>query len=225
MSKTAIVLGATGLTGGLLTELLIKDASFSKVKLFTRRPTEFSHEKVEEIICDLLDMNTFKDDFIGDVVFCCIGTTKAQTPDKEKYHAIDFGIPVNTAKLAKEKGITNYLVISSMGTSTNSPFFYVRTKGEMERDVLKVGIENTYILKPAFINGRPNEERKGEKIIKSMMSVLDVILIGPLKKWRSTQATEIAKAILQLALKPVDHSEIENIEIKELSKLYTIDSK
>ena len=82
MSKTAIILGATGLTGGLLTELLIKDETFSKIKLISRRATGFEHPKVEDIICNVLALETIKSQFTGDVVFCCIGTTKAKTPDR-----------------------------------------------------------------------------------------------------------------------------------------------
>lgn len=222
MSKTAIVLGATGLTGGLVTQLLLKDPAFTKVKIFTRSPTEFTHPKVEEIICDLLDIQTFKEDFIGDVVFCCIGTTKAKTPDKEKYHAIDYGIPINTAQLAKEHNINTYIVISSAGTSAKSPFFYVRTKGEMERDITNIGIPNIFIMKPAFINGRPEQDRKGEKTLKAMMAVMDFFMVGPLKKYKSTQALVIARAMAQLAKIPKDHSNINNFEIKDLSSAYRV---
>jgi len=163
MSKTAIILGATGLTGGLLTELLINDPTYSKIKIFTRRPTTFSSPKIEEVICDLLDLETVKEQFTEDIIFCCIGTTKAKTPNRDLYHKIDYGIPLEAAQLAKENNIDTFMVVSSIGTSAKSPFFYVRTKGEMERDVLKIGVPNTYIMKPAFINGRPDEDRKGEK--------------------------------------------------------------
>lgn len=222
MSKTAIVLGATGLTGKRLTELLLKDPIFNKVKIFTRRPTGFKHEKVEEIICDLLDLSTFQEQFTGDLVYCCIGTTKAQTPDKKKYKAIDYGIPIETAQLAKTQKIPCYMVISSAGTSPKSKLFYARIKGEMERDLKKIGIQNTFILKPAFINGRPDDIRKGEKTLKIMMKVMDFLMIGPLKKWKSTQAVDIAQAMVQLAKSPVTNTNIENIEIKTLSSAYSV---
>jgi len=98
----------------------------------------------------------------------------------------------------------------------------VRTKGEMERDLSKVGIENTYILKPAFINGRPDDARKGEKALKMMMAVMDFFMVGPLKKWKSTQAKDIARAMAQLAKQTVTHTDITNIEIKELSSAYHV---
>lgn len=220
MSKTAIVLGATGLSGGLLTEILLQDTSFSKIKLISRRATGFEHPKVEDIICDVLQLDTIKTEFTGDVVFCCIGTTKAKTPDRDLYYNIDYGIPTNAARIAKENGIPTFIVISSVGTSTKSTFFYVRTKGEMERDVLNLGIENTYIMKPAFINGRPDEARDGEKGLKKLMAIMDFFMIGPLKKYRSIMATDIAKAMVYLATHPLAQNNIMNEEIKILSEHY-----
>lgn len=220
MSKIAIVLGATGLTGGLLTRLLINDSFFSKIKLVSRRPTGFEHPKVETIICDILQLGSIKSQFVGDVVFCCIGTTKAKTPDRTLYYSIDYGIPTNAALLAKENGIPTFMVISSVGTSTKSPFFYVRTKGEMERDVIATGIENTYILKPAFINGRPDLDRKGEKGLKKIMAITDFFMIGFLRKYRSVMAADIAKAMIYLTTHPVAKNNIMNREIKTLSRHY-----
>lgn len=222
MKKTAIILGATGLTGGYLTEILLEDPAFTKVKILARRATGIKHPKIEEIIGDLLDITTFEDHLTGDVVFCCIGTTKAKTPDRTQYRAIDYGIPVNTAQRAKEHQIPMYLVISSAGTNPQSPFFYARTKGEMERDLVKIGIEHTFILKPAFINGRPDKDRKGEKTLKVFMAVMDFFMVGPLKKWKSTQAKDIARAMAQLAKQPTDHIEIPNQEIKTRSSAYRV---
>lgn len=220
MPKTAIILGATGLTGRLLTKLLIQDSEYSKIKLFTRRPTEFSNPKIEEIICDVLHLENVKDQFTGDVVFCCIGTTKAKTPDRDLYYKIDYGIPITSAQLAKENKIDTFIVISSIGTSEKSPFFYVRTKGEMERDLLKIGIPNTYIMKPAFINGRPDEDRKGEKRLKLLMRISDFFMIGPLKKYRSTQALQIAQAMAYFATHDHTHHNVMNDQIKIASNHY-----
>ncbi|WP_299675822.1 NAD(P)H-binding protein [uncultured Dokdonia sp.] len=220
MPKTAIILGATGLTGSLLTALLIKDPNYCKIKLFTRRPTTFSDPKIEEIKCDLLNLNVVKTEFTGDIIFCCIGTTKAKTPNRDLYYKIDYGIPIEAAQLAKENSIDTFLVISSVGTSDKSPFFYVRTKGEMERDLLKIGIPNTYIMKPAFINGRPDEDRKGEKLLKLLMKVTDFFMIGPLKKYKSAQASQIAKAMAHLGTNYHKEANIGNHQIKTLSHQY-----
>lgn len=216
MSKTAIVLGATGLTGGLLTELLIKDSDFTKIKLFTRSKTPFNHPKVEEISCDLLDVNTFKNDFTGDVVFCCIGTTAAKTPDKELYKKIDYGIPVHTAQLASNHGIQTFIVMSSLGANASSSTFYTRVKGEMERDVLKQKIPDTYILQPSLIGGDRNEKRPGEFLFKQVMKVLNFVLIGPLKKYRSVKPDTIARSMILLSKNGYSQTHIESDIIQKL---------
>lgn len=156
------------------------------------------------------------------MVFCCIGTTKAKTPDQDLYHKIDYGIPLEAAKLTKENNIATFMVISSIGTSEKSPFFYVRTKGEMERDVLKIDIPHTYILKPAFINGRPNEDRKGEKTLKLLMRIMAFFMVGPLKKYKSTQALQIAEAMVQLDKQKPKGTHAETEAIKTLSDAYRI---
>lgn len=136
MSKTAIILGATGLTGNLLLQKLIADASYTKIKLFSRSTVNISSSKIEEHLIDMFALEAQKTLFTADQVFCCIGTTAAKTKDKEKYKSIDYGIPVTAAKLAKTNNIATFVVMSSMGADAKSSLFYNRVKGEMERDIL-----------------------------------------------------------------------------------------
>ena len=114
MKKTAIILGASGLTGGLLLEKLIVDDRYESIKLFSRSSIKGLPNKVKQYIGDLLELAQFKNDFTGDEVYCCIGTTAKKTPDKSLYRNIDYGIPVAAAKLAKANGINTFLVISAM---------------------------------------------------------------------------------------------------------------
>ena len=89
MSKTAIIIGATGLTGGLLLNKLIADDRYDTIKLFSRSSVNNNSKKIKEFIIDLLELQNHKNDFIADEVFCCIGTTKAKTKDKSVYKTID----------------------------------------------------------------------------------------------------------------------------------------
>ncbi|MBQ0740876.1 nucleoside-diphosphate sugar epimerase, partial [Aquimarina celericrescens] len=84
---------------------------YSKIKLFSRSSVGFSHSKLEEYIVDLFEIEIYKNDFTAEEVFCCIGTTKSKTPDKSTYKKIDYGIPVASAKLAKENNIETFMVI------------------------------------------------------------------------------------------------------------------
>lgn len=218
MGKTAILLGATGLTGSLLLDVLLNDPRYATVKLFSRSKIQKQHPKIEAYIGDVLELGSFKEQFYADEVFCCIGTTQKKTPDRELYRRIDFGIPVTAAKLAKENGIATFLVISSMGANSKGATFYIRTKGAMEAAVLSEHIENTYILRPSIIGGKRNEKRVFEKIGIALFKSLGFLLIGKLRKYRLIEAATIAKAMHHLANKKTKiDSILESDQIEELA--------
>lgn len=197
--KTAIILGATGLTGSIVLEKLLLNDAYEKIILFSRNPTGINHEKVKEHIVDLLNLEAVQNDFHADEVYCCIGTTKKKTPDQDAYISIDFGIPVATAKLCKQNGIKCLSIISAIGANPNSSIFYNRTKGEMEQAVLSYGIERTYIFRPSFIGGNRSEKRVGERIGLVIFNFLKPLFIGKMKKYAVINASDIANRMIQAA--------------------------
>ncbi|SRX72697.1 NAD(P)H-binding protein [Aequorivita antarctica] len=215
MKKTAIILGATGLTGGILLEKLLKDPSFEKIKLFSRSSAENNSSKVEEHLINMFQLEDHSEAFKADVIFCCIGTTKANTPDKETYKKIDNGIPVTAAKLAKQNGIKTFIVISAMGADADSSIFYNKTKGEMQRDVLQQNIENTYVLQPSLIVGDRNENRFGEKVATVFMKTFGFLIP---KKYKMIKAETIAEAMLVLAKEGFSKQQITSDEIKKIAQ-------
>lgn len=217
--KTAIVLGATGLTGGLLLDKLVKDDNYKIIKVFTRRTTGNKSPKVKEFIIDLLLLDQFTTDFIADEVFCCIGTTAKKTKDKTVYKSIDYGILVTATKLAKANGIEVFTVVSAMGANLKSSVFYNKTKGEMEASVLEQKIKHTYILRPSLIKGNRQESRLGEDIGNFIANFMNLFLIGSLRKYRSIKGETIATALKNIVvLKPAETIIFSN-KIKEISKL------
>ncbi len=217
MGKTAIILGATGLTGSILLQNLISDHRYDTIKLFSRKKIEGLPLKVQQFVGNMLDLGTFKEAFTGDEVYCCIGTTAKKTPNKETYKKIDFGIPVTAAKLSKENKINKFLVISAMGANAKSNIFYNRTKGEMEQEVLQQNIPNTYILQPSIIGGNRNENRIGEKIGLAIFKLIQPFFIGNLKKYKIIEAENIAQAMINLANSTSTSQIITSEKIKEIA--------
>ena len=216
--KTAIVIGATGLTGRLLVSKLIGDDSYKTIKLFSRRSSEIASPKIEEYVGDVLHLEQFKKDFFADEVFVCVGTTSARTKDRRVYHAIDFGIPVSAARMAKENSIPVFMVISALGSNPGSRIFYNRTKGEMEQAVLEQEISSTYILRPSLILGQREEGRFGESLGAVFLKVLQVFLQGNLKKYRAIKAESIAAAMIELAGSLPDKQIIDSDLIQKLGE-------
>jgi len=176
------------------------------------------HEKLEEHFCDLLQIEQAEQWFAVDEVYCCIGTTAAKTPDKDLYRRIDFGIPVAAARLCKQAGVGTLLVISAMGADSKSPVFYNRTKGEMEDAVRAVGVERLYILRPSLIGGERKEPRTGESIARSVLQLVEPLMIGGLRKYRAIEPQTIAGAMLWLANSDVPETVLLSDAIEEIGR-------
>lgn len=217
MSKSAILLGASGAVGSELLKLLLADSRYDTVKLFSRSKSHMTNAKIEEHTIDLFELDKYKAVFTADEVYCCIGTTKAQTPDKDTYHKIDFVIPVTAAKLAKENGIKTYVVVSAIGADAESRIFYNRTKGEMQDAVLNENIVKTYILQPSLIVAERKDKRIAEKIAQRFMWLLNPLLFGNAAKFKSIKAHDIAKAMLWLANNDYHKTIVTSDKIREVS--------
>ena len=214
MTQTAILLGATGLVGSKLLDNLLNDDAYSTVKVFTRRDIGVTHAKLEQIKLNLFNLENFESQFTGDVVFCCIGTTKAKTPDKTEYKKIDCGIPLDAAKLAGKLDIPKFLVISAMGANHKSSIFYNRVKGEMERAVDFYHNDESYFFRPALISGQRKESRLWEKFGQTVFSIINPILP---KNYKSIRATTIAEAMLKVSKEGYKKSKIPSGEIRTLA--------
>ncbi|MFB9051882.1 NAD(P)H-binding protein [Formosa undariae] len=220
MGKTAIVLGATGLTGSHLVKSLLTNSDYSRIVLFSRSTCGIQHAKITEYLIDLFDLESYKTLFKADVVFCCIGTTKSKTPDKTIYHKVDYGIPVAAANLCVQNSINRFICISALGADAKSNVFYNRTKGEMEAVVLSLNIENTYMLQPSLITGGREEFRLGEYIGKIVMRITAPFFIGKLKNYKPIESKSIALAMLWLAENTYKLQCIPSKEIKEIAIKY-----
>ncbi|MBL56419.1 MAG: nucleoside-diphosphate sugar epimerase [Flavobacteriales bacterium] len=217
--KSAIILGATGLTGSYILNKLLKRNDYSKIIVFSRRELDIVDQKLEVIICDLLNLEEQKEKFKADEVYVCVGTTNNKTPNKKLYRAIDFGIPVTAAQLCRENGIEKIAVISSLGANHKSTTFYIKTKGEMESSVLDMNISNTFLLRPSLILGRRKESRMGESLGKILFLLVNPFLFGPLKKYKSIRSETLADAMINLCNhKFNDQGIIESDRIQEVGK-------
>jgi len=210
MQKTAIILGATGLTGSLVLEQLLSDANYGTIKLFSRAPTSISHPKVKEYIGSLLVLEDFKEDLIGDELYICIGTTKKKTPNQEQYRKIDLGIPAQAVEICKNNGISKVAVVSAIGANAKSSITYNKIKGEMEHAVLTAEIEHTYILRPSFIAGNRQEHRAGEELGIAVFKCLKFFIP---KKYRAVEARAIALKMIELCNSKAPSKIIESNEI------------
>jgi len=199
MAKTAIIAGATGLTGGLLLDLLLKDDEYEKVIVLTRKNLYATNPKISEIICDLTTLPQVENEIKGDVLFCCLGTTIKKAGTQDAFKQVDYNYPVELAKVAKKNEIPEFIVISALGAKPDSLIFYNKVKGEMERDIAALNLPAFHIIQPSLIIGERKESRMGEGIAQKLAPLYDKLLIGGLRKYKSIEAGQIARAMLAIA--------------------------
>jgi uncharacterized protein YbjT (DUF2867 family) len=202
MSKiqTAIVFGASGLVGSNLVKELVNNVDYNKVILIVRKPLVIVSPKIQEIQLDKFeDLDITEIQLSEAKVFCCLGTTIKKAGSKEEFKKVDYELPLKAAIWAKNSGFGTFIAISSIGANAQSGNFYLKTKGEMEESIKALAITRTVFVRPSLLMGTRDEFRLAEEIAKMFSGVMNVLLNGPLKKYRPIKASRVAKAMVILA--------------------------
>jgi uncharacterized protein YbjT (DUF2867 family) len=202
VQKNVLLIGASGLIGSELVQLLIRDDKIKTVKVFVRKTLAITDQKLREILVDFEHLEDFKHEFQGDALFCCIGTTRKKTPDLAAYKAIDYGIVLAVANLARSNQVPQVHLVSAIGAAVSSKIFYNRLKGEIEKDLLKLDFPTIVIYQPAMLIGKRNESRPAEFIAQKLMPFFDVFLLGKAQKYHSIEAKKVAESMLDNLHKP-----------------------
>lgn len=197
----AIVIGATGLVGNLILKELLSDDDFSEVRIFVRRPTGIINPKLKETVNPLKDIVPMSSEIQGDVLFNALGTTIKQAGSKEEQQRIDRDLPVKFAKIASENGVRLMVNVSSAGASINGGF-YLKTKAEMEKGTEEFFPGKVFHFRPGLLIGKRKDFRFFERIAFGVMKVIDPVLVGSSKKYRSMPTDKLAKAMVNLSKNP-----------------------
>jgi uncharacterized protein YbjT (DUF2867 family) len=197
--KKAILFGASGFIGGYLLDELLKDADYEKVTIVVRRNLTIHHPKLEIVIGDYRSLPGLWGNLVADEIFIALGTTKKNTPDRNEYYQADHDYPVLAAKIAKENGAKSVFVVTAVGADANSGIFYIKTKGEVERDIIALDFEHTHIFRPSMLMGNRKEHRPAEKALIRIWSVINRIFIGKLNRYRGIDGAAVAKAMINAA--------------------------
>lgn len=168
-SKTAVVLGATGLVGGQLLGRLLDDPRYGRVVALTRRALERAHDKLTVHVVDFRDLPSFADRVRGDVLFSALGSTKKKAGTNEARYEVDYTFQYTVAQAAAQNGVPTYALVSATGANPSSASFYLKMRGELERDVQKLPFARTRILRPGFLAGERDESRPGEEAAISVL--------------------------------------------------------
>ena len=192
-----LLLGATGLVGSRTLKLALSNDVFSEVIAPTRNPLAPRNRLVNPVTSRIEELTPALTSYKPDAVICALGTTRAKAGSKEAFRYVDYELPIAIGKAAHSAGVATYAIVTAMGASANSMSFYYRTKGEVERDIQKIGFQSLTICKPSLIGGERNEARSAEGVALTVLRLLAPILP---KKLHVNPADVIAAALLNTAI-------------------------
>lgn len=195
MSKTALVIGATGATGKDLVAQLLEDLAFDNVHIFVRRDVDLHHDKLHVHVVDFDKLVEWKELLQGDVLFSALGTTIKKAGSQQAQWKIDYTYQYEVAKAAKANGVETMALVSSAWATAGSKVFYTRMKGQLEEDVKNLGFRSLSIMRPPSLI-RKDTDRFGEKISVSLLQALNKI--GLLKSLRPMPTAQVAEAMIAM---------------------------
>ena len=192
---TITLFGATGLIGNEILKLLENDSGFEKINVVSRRPLELKSKKSNLYIIDFKNFNSYLNVIDGsDVVLAAIGTTQSKVGfNKKKYREIDFDIISNAVKACKEKNVKHFSFVSSAGADINNKSFYLKLKGEIEKEVESKQLNSSTVYRPSLLLGDRKENRFGEKVAQIIIPLISFLFPN---NYKPIKACDVAKAMV-----------------------------
>ena len=153
MSRSALLIGTTGLVGGRLLSRLLAHPEYDRVIAWVRRPVSLQIHKFSQLVVDFDRLADFAAQFDAQDVYVALGTTIKKAGSQEAFRRVDHDYPLALARIAKERGAQRFLLVSSLGADASSRVFYSRVKGEVEQAIASVAIPQTWFFRPSLLTG------------------------------------------------------------------------
>ncbi|MEM5547268.1 NAD(P)H-binding protein [Pseudoalteromonas fuliginea] len=198
MTKTAVLIGATGLVGNELLHKLLNSEHYTKVVTLSRRALPILHAKLVNHVIDFEKLTQYVELFKGDVLFSCLGTTRKQAGSIQAQRKVDFDYQFIAAQLAACNGVTHYCLVSSSGANTHSNSPYLKMKGELEQHIKALAFDKVSIFQPSLLLGDREQFRVAEKIGSIIFPVITRFAF--LKRYKPRTGEQVAQKILSVSL-------------------------
>lgn len=208
--KSALIMGASGLVGKSLLEVILSKGDYTKVKVVLRRPINLTFDKRVKIIVitDFEALDAHAEDLLADDVFCCLGSTMNKAGSKSSFEKSDLVYPLKIATINQSNpNFKNYLIITAQGANEKSLFYYNQVKGRCEQSLLALNLPGLKVFRPSLLLGVRIEKRWGEFFFKFLIQSVSIPLklVGISTFW-TINATTVANAMLKIAMNEKRHT-------------------
>lgn len=193
---TLLLVGATGVVGRNALRMALADSRIERIVAPTRRPLD-QHPKLHNPQVDFDRLPVDADWWRVTSVVCAFGTTQAKAGSAEAFRKVDHDYPLQVAQITRRAGANCFALCSSTGADATSRFTYLRTKGELEDDLCKLGFPSVTILRPGFIAGERSDRRPLEIVVGELLRRLQPVIP---KRFRLNPATAVARLLIEGAV-------------------------
>ncbi|MCB1179544.1 MAG: NAD(P)H-binding protein [Leptospiraceae bacterium] len=210
MSKSIVMMGATGAVGQETLKTLLQMPEVTKLTLLGRRKSEdISDNKVTQHIIDIHNPETYKEFISGhDTAICTLGVGEPSKMSKEEFLKIDKEAVLKFGQACKEHGVKHFELLGAIGTNSSSMSFYLRAKGELEDGLRELKFERLSLFRPSMILTPTNRYGISQFIVLHTWPILNPFLIGPLKPFRGIKVEELGRAMAKNILENEKGEEI-----------------
>ena|SRR3990167_4432540 len=198
-----VLIGSTGLVGRKLIDACIGRGNVRLIAVARREVKLPQGARMELVVADPKDWGEVIAGIAPDVLINALGTTWKQAgKDEAAFRAVDQQLVINAARAAQRAGVRQLVSVSSVGADARSKKFYLRVKGEVEKELSTVGFKRLDVMRPGLLRGaRIDDSRPIEAIAQAIAPLVDPFLIGKWRPYRSVSAEMVAQAALGLAMR------------------------
>ncbi|MCT4643978.1 MAG: NAD(P)H-binding protein [Carboxylicivirga sp.] len=165
----------------------------------------------------LVDFNELEaTSFAGQAVIVTLGTTQAKAGSAEAFIAVDYELVKKVAVWAKEQGVKEFHVISSIDAQENARGLYLQTKWKMEQTVAELNFEKLCIYRPSLYADLDRKLVRINEVASIPLLSLFASLTKKTLKYRPIKTDVIAKKVV----KAVDE-DLSGKNIFESDKIYS----
>lgn len=196
------IVGATGLVGRSIIEQAVGREDVRLLAIARREMKLPNGAAMEMFVADPEDWGEVMARVQPQVLINALGTTMKKAGSEEAFRAVDQQLVIHAAQAAFDNGVKRMISVSSIGADAYSKNFYLKVKGETERDLMKLGFDRLDIFQPGLLRGaRADDPRMAERAGMLVSPVADLMMHGKYRKYRSISADNIAKAGLALSMR------------------------
>lgn len=203
--KSAIVIGATGLVGSLLVEKLLASDHYHTVYQVVRQAPAMAKSSVDQaletiVVPDFGQLHKLltRLELNGADAFSTLGTTLKQAGSKQQFTQVDLTYNLNFAQIVRELGAQHFLLLSATGAKPDSPIFYNRIKGQLERAIEQLCFDRLSIFQPSLLLGQHRDQRLMESMAQKAFTLGRTILPADWR-YRPIEAARVAQAMVLAA--------------------------